>query len=84
MTQNALPFLSLRLCWLNLNSQSFVLNVFYTLAIRNAFSFHNCLTSIFFEHFLQASLNLRIINGQNNMSGEKQESYTLPQNCFKQ
>jgi len=30
-------FYRVSLCWLNLNSQSFVWNVFYTSAIRNAF-----------------------------------------------
>ena len=34
------------------------------------FLFINCLISIF-DHFLQTSHNSRIINGQNNMSGEK-------------
>ena len=33
-------FYPISLCWLNLNSQSFVWNVFYTSAIRNTFSFH--------------------------------------------
>ena len=69
------------LCWLNLNSQSFVWNVFYTSAIRNAVlklpNLH------FFEHFLQISHNVRIINSQNNMSGEKTK-VRHSQNCFKQ
>jgi len=79
------PFYSISLCWLNLNSQSFVLNVFHTSGIRNAFSFHKLPNIHFFEHFLQISHNLRIINGQNRcLSGEKWESCTLSQNCFKQ
>jgi len=39
-------FYHISLCWLNLNSQSFVWNVFYTSAIRNTFIFINYLTSI--------------------------------------
>jgi len=35
------------LCELNLTSQNLVWNVFYTLAIRNAFSFHKLVISIF-------------------------------------
>ena len=68
----------------SLNSQSFVGNVFYTSAIRYAFSFHKLPNIHFFEHFLQISHYLRIINGQNNVSraAKKQESYTLSQNCF--
>jgi len=63
-SQNALPFLPISLCWLNLNSQSFVWNVFYTSAIRNAFSIFHKLSNIhFFEHFLEISHNLRITNG---------------------
>ena len=64
-------FYPISLCWLNLNSQSFVWNVFYTLAIRNAISFHKQFYIHCFEHFLQSSHNLRLINSQNNMSGEK-------------
>jgi len=64
-------FYTTSLCWLNLNSQSFVWNVFYTSAIRNVFRYTNYYTH-FFENFLQISHNLIIINGQNNMSGEKQ------------
>ena len=66
------PFYAISLCWLNLNSQSFVSNVFYTSAIRNALSFHTLPNIHCFEHFLvlQISHNLRIINGQNNMSAE--------------
>ena len=44
-------FYRLSLCWLNLNSQSFVWNVFYTSAIRNAFLFTNYLISIFSSTF---------------------------------
>ena len=54
-SQNALPLLPISLYWLNLNSQSFAWNVFYTLAIRNAFSFHKLSNIQFFEHFLQVS-----------------------------
>ena len=50
---------------------SFVWNGFYTSAIRNAFSFHKPPKIHFIEHFLQISHNVRIINDQNNMSGEK-------------
>jgi len=46
------PYLRLRcshisLCGLNLTSQNLVGNVFYTVAIRNSFSFHKLVTSIF-------------------------------------
>ena len=68
---NLYPFYPIGLCWLILNSQSFVSNVFYTSAIRNAFSFHKLPDIHFFEHFLQISRNIRIINSQKNMSGEK-------------
>ena len=64
------PFCPISLCWLNLNSQSFVWNIFYTSVTRNAFSFHEYPICPFFEHFLQVSYNLRIINRQNNTSGE--------------
>jgi len=66
-SQNAFSFLSISLCWLNLNSQSFVSNVFYTSAIRNAYSVHKLPNIHFFEHFLQLSHNF----GQNNMRSEK-------------
>jgi len=65
------PFYPSYLCWLNLVSQSFVWNVFYTSAIRSAFSFHKLPNIHFFEHFQQISDNLGIFNGQNNMSGAK-------------
>jgi len=68
------PFYLIRLSWLKLNSQSFVWNVFYTSAIKNAFSFHKLPNIHFFEPLLQISRGLRIINGQENMSYEKQES----------
>jgi len=63
------PFNPINVCWLNL-----ILNrlhdMFSTLRLSEMlFLFINCLISIF-EHFLQISHNLRIINGQNNMSGE--------------
>ena len=48
------------------------------------FLFINRLISAFFEQFLQISYNLRVINGQTNMSGEKTKNLTLSQNCFKQ
>jgi len=38
------------------------------------FSFHKLSIIHFFEYFLQISHLLRIINGQNNMSGEKTDS----------
>jgi len=72
------------LCCLNLNPQSFAWNVFYNSAIWNAFSFHKLPNIRFFEHFLQISHNLRIINSQNNMTGEETRNLTLFQNCFKQ
>ena len=68
------PFYLIRLCWLKLNSQSFVWNVFYTSAIKNAFSFHKLPIIHFLVPLLQISRGLRIINGQDNMSCEKQES----------
>ena len=49
---------------------TFIWNVFYTSAIRNAIFFINCPISIF-EHCLQTSRNLRIINGPKNMGGKK-------------
>jgi len=65
------PFYLINLCWLNLNSQSFVWNVFCTSAISEMlFIFIKCLISIF-EHSLQRKHNLWITNDQNNMSGEK-------------
>jgi len=39
-SQNALSFLPISLCWVNLNTQFFVWNVFCTSAIRNTFYFH--------------------------------------------
>jgi len=78
------PFYSTRLCWLNLNSQSFVRNFFYASAIRNAFSFHKLPNIHFFKRFLQTSHNLRIINGQKNVSSEKTRKLDTSQNCFKQ
>jgi len=62
--------LVISLCWLNLTSQCLVWYVFHTLAIRNAFSVDKLHNSIF-KHFLQASHDLRIINGRKNISGEK-------------
>jgi len=47
------PLYPISLCWLKINSQSFVENVFYTSAIRNALSFHELPNIHFFEHFLQ-------------------------------
>jgi len=41
------PFYPISLCWLNLNSQSVVWNIFCTSASRNAFLFINCPISIF-------------------------------------
>ena len=58
------------LCELNLTFQNLVWNIFYTLAIRNDFSFHKLVISIF-EHFLKISHNFRIINSQNISSDEK-------------
>jgi len=75
---------SISLCWLNLNSQHFVYIVFCNAAIRNAFSFHKLPNIRFFEHFLQISHNLRTINDQNNMSGEKTRNLTRSLNCIKQ
>jgi len=66
-SQNALPFYPISLCWLDLNSQSFVWNVFYTSSIRNAFSFNELPNIHLWEHYLQISHNLKAINGQNNM-----------------
>jgi len=51
--------------------QSHFRNVFYTLAIGNAFSFNKLSNISFFEHFLQTSHNLRISRGQKNISSEK-------------
>jgi len=41
------------------------------LAIRNALSLHKLPKIQFFEHFLQLSHNLRIINGHSNTTGRK-------------
>jgi len=60
-------FYPISLYWLDINSQSFVWNVFYTSAIRNAFSLNKLPNIHFFEHYLQISHNLKTINGQNNM-----------------
>jgi len=49
----------------------FVRIVFYTSATRNAFSFHKLPNIHFCEHFLQISHNLRTINDEINISGEK-------------
>ena len=68
--QTVYPFYHISLCWLNLKSQSFVRNVFYASAIRNAFLFINCVISNFWA-LSTNNHNLRIINGQNNVSGEK-------------
>ena len=79
------PFYPISLCWLNLNSQSFVWNVFYTSAIRNVFSFHKLPNIHFFENFLQICHDLRIIStARTTWAVKQQESWTLSQNCFKQ
>jgi len=49
--QTLCPFYPISLCWLSLNSESFVWNVFYIAAIRNAFLFINCLISNFTSTF---------------------------------
>ena len=54
-----------------ISSLIFCLKCFYTSAIRNAFSFHKLPNVHFFEHYLQISHNLKTINRQNSMSGEK-------------
>ena len=46
LSQNTLPFEPVSLCWLNLDSQSFVWKTSYTSAITNAFLFINFLISI--------------------------------------
>ena len=65
------------LCWLNLNFQSFS-EMFSTLRLSKMLLI--CFI-FFFEHFLHISHAARIINGQNNMSGEKKVKHS--QNCFK-
>jgi len=65
------PSYPISLCWLNLNFQSFAWNVFYTSAIRNVTSFYKLRNVHCFEHFLQWCHNLKIINIQKNMRGEK-------------
>jgi len=85
-SQNSLPYLyPISLCWLNLNSQYFVWNVFYNSAIRNAFSFHKLPNIHFFKHFLQISRILRIINQrpEQHERRKKNKKLTLSQNCFK-
>jgi len=52
----------------------FVRIVFYTSAVRNAFPFHKLPNLHFCQHFLQISHNLRTINAQINISGEKPRS----------
>jgi len=47
---------------------------FYTSAIIND-SFHKLPKTHFFEHFLQISHNLRVVNGQNNLSGEEKAKH---------
>jgi len=44
--------------------------------------FIDCLISIFFEHFLEVSHNLRKINAQNNMRGEKTKNLDTPAKLF--
>jgi len=66
------PFYHISLYWLNLNSQPFVENVFYTSAIRNAVSFYK-LPNIHFWARAANSHNLRKINCQNNTCGEKRK-----------
>jgi len=51
--------------------KSFVRIVFYNSAIRNAFALHKLPNIHIWEHFLQISHNLRTINAQINISGEK-------------
>jgi len=45
--------------------------MFFTLRLSEMLFFPEQLIIHFFEQFLQISHNLRIINGQNNMSAEK-------------
>jgi len=58
-------------------------NVFYTSAIRNAFSFHKLPNINFCAHFLflQLSHDLRIID-QNNMSGKKSRELYIHAKLF--
>jgi len=70
---NALLFLPISLCWLSRSSQSFVWNVFYTSAIRTAFSFDKLVNIPFSSTFYNSIIILNIISGEKNMSGEKKE-----------
>jgi len=56
------PFYPISLCWLDLNSQSFVWNAFYTSAIRMLFLFYKLPDIHFSEHYLQISHNLKTIS----------------------
>jgi len=71
--------LVINLCWLNLTSQCLVWHGSILLLSEMIFLLINCLIPSF-EHFLEASHNLRIINGLKNISGEKQESIPPSQN----
>ena len=70
--------------WTELTSKYFVRIIFYTLPIRDAFSFHKLPNVHVWEYFLQISHNLRTINSQINISDEKPWNLTFSQNCFKQ
>ena len=75
-SQNALPVLyPISLCWLDLNSQSFVW-IFFALRLSEMlFLFTNCRISIFRALSTNTlSDYLRIINRQNNTSGEKNKN----------
>jgi len=49
LSKTLYPFYPISLCWLNLNSQSIVWNVFYASVIINAFSFHKLPNIHFFR-----------------------------------
>jgi len=62
--------------------KSFVRIVFYISAIRNAFASHKPPNIGLCERFLQISHNLRIINDQINISGEKSRKLDTPAKLF--
>jgi len=62
------------LCWLNLNSQSFVWNVFYTSAIRNAFSFHKLPNIHFSSTFCKEVINWEKSTARTTWAVKKQGS----------
>jgi len=60
----------------------FRLKYFVHFGYRKCLSFHSMHNLDFFGHFLQISHNLRIINGQNNMSDGETRKLDIPAKLF--